>query len=225
MVNMYLVWNITSSGISVDIVIVLMLDHFWFVLNRSKRHSFYPEHQTSLWPIWPLQWMLWILPRWWSSWCMRLITRLYFLLRLQISADVTVLPPVCLHGVHRDISLLPLCWRNGSINHMNIILSRTKWGRYGVMEQCVILQFCVVSKHRMLLCDERYPTGMVGNLFACWFSFCVIVIYFLCGLFICTSALTTAVWTLDMGTSSLCFLKFRWCDMFWPVVATISSIF
>ena len=179
MVNMYVVWNITSNGISVNIVIVLMLDHFWFVLNRSKRHPFYPEHQTSPWHIWALvHWMLCILPLWWSSWYMRLISQLYFLLRLQISAVVTVFPPVCHHGVHRDIYLLPLCWRNDSNIYMDVILSRTKWGRYGVMEQCVILQHCVVSKHRMLLCDERYPTGMLGNLFACWFSFCVILIYF-----------------------------------------------
>jgi hypothetical protein len=31
---------------------------------------------------------------------------------------------------------------------------------------------------------------------------------FVFGLFICSSALTTVVWTHDMATSSLCFLKF-----------------
>jgi len=36
---------------------------------------------------------------------------------------------------------------------------------------------------------------------------------FVCGLFICCSALTTVVWTLDMQTSLLCFLKFQGCDM------------
>jgi hypothetical protein len=49
--------------------------------------------RTALQPIWPLiQWILWILPQCWNSWCIRLITHLYFLLRLQISAVVTVLP-------------------------------------------------------------------------------------------------------------------------------------
>ena len=35
---------------------------------------------------------------------------------------------------------------------------------------------------------------------------------FVSKLFICSSALTT-LWTVDMHTSSLCFLKFRGCDM------------
>ena len=49
--------------------------------------------RPALWHIWPLVWwMLWILPQRWSSCGMRLITQLYFLLRLQISAVVTVLP-------------------------------------------------------------------------------------------------------------------------------------
>jgi len=49
--------------------------------------------RRALWPIWHfIQWMLWILPQRWRSWCMRLITHLYHLLRLQISAVVTVLP-------------------------------------------------------------------------------------------------------------------------------------
>jgi len=56
----------------------------------------FPTNQNirpALQPIWPfIQWMLWILPQWWSSWCIRLITYLYFLQRLQISAVVTVLP-------------------------------------------------------------------------------------------------------------------------------------
>jgi hypothetical protein len=85
------VWNITVSGISVNIVTILRLDHIWFV-SRSKRLTFYPEYRTSPWHIWPaVWWMLWIFPQHWSSWCIRLITYLYFLLRLQMSAVVTVL--------------------------------------------------------------------------------------------------------------------------------------
>ena len=114
-----------------------MLGHMWFVLSRSKRHSFYPEHQTSPWHIWPLVWwMLWILPQRWSSWYMRLVTHFCFLLRLQISAVVTVFHPVCLHVVLRDLYLLPLCWTNDSNIYMDVILSRRNWVQCWVMEQC-----------------------------------------------------------------------------------------
>ena len=115
--------------------------------------------------------------------------------------------------------LLPLCWRNDFNICMDIILSHRTWGQYGVMEQCVILQYCVVSKHRVLFCDDQYCTWKLGNLRSCWFSFCVVLIYCLCGLFICSSALTIVVLTLDMHTSSLCFLKFWGLDILWPVLA------
>ena len=41
----------------------------------------------------------------------------------------------------------------------------------------LIQQYCVVSKQRMLLSDDLYPTGMLGNLCAFWFSLCVMLIY------------------------------------------------
>jgi hypothetical protein len=84
------VWNITLSAISVSIVIGWTICGLF--CSRSNRLTFYAEHQTSPWHIWPpVQWMLLILSQCWSSWCLRLITYLYFLLRLQISAAVTVL--------------------------------------------------------------------------------------------------------------------------------------
>jgi hypothetical protein len=46
---------------------------------------------------------------------------------------------------------------------------------------------------------------------------------FVSGLFICPSTLTTVVWTHDINTSSLYFLKFWGCDMLWPILAMISD--
>jgi hypothetical protein len=123
--------------------------------------------------------MLWILLHSWSSWCMRLITYLYFLLRLQISAVVTVLP-LNVFMVQGLLYLLPLFWRNESNIYVDVILSHRKWRRCGVTEHCVILLYCVVSKHTILLSDDRYRTWNLENLSACWFSFCVMLIYYLC---------------------------------------------
>ena len=43
-------------------------------------------------------------------------------------------------------------------------------------------------------------------------------------LFTCCSALTTVVWTHDVATSLLCFLKFRGCDMLGLILTTTSGI-
>ena len=87
----------------------------------------------------------------------------------------------CLHGVHRDsCTFYHLFCRNDSNIYVDLILSLRKWGRCGVMEQCVMLQYCVVSKHRMLLYDDQCRAWKLGNLCACWFSFCIMLVYCLC---------------------------------------------
>jgi hypothetical protein len=82
---------------------------------------------------------------------MRLITYLYFLLRLQISAVVTVLPLMSSWCTQGQLYLLPLFWRNDSIVYVDVILFHTKRGQCGVMEQCVIVQYCVVSKQNVVI--------------------------------------------------------------------------
>jgi hypothetical protein len=108
---------------------------------------------------------------------------------------------------------------------VDIILSHKKWGQCGVMEQCVIIQYCVVSKHWMLLSDHQYRTWHLETSVHVGFPtvYCSSTV-FVPVLFICSSALTAVVWTHDMASSSLCFLKFQWCDMFWPILATTSGI-
>ena len=92
--------------------------------------------------------------------------------------------------------LCPLFSRNDSNIYLDIILSHRTWGRCGVMEHCVILQYCVVLKQRMLLYGDQNWAWNLWNLCACWCSFCVMLIYCLCvWLLVCSSALTTVVWT------------------------------
>ena len=73
------------------------------------------------------------------------------------SADVTdqcscnCAPPKCLHGVHRDIftffpcfgGMTPICMCNSVPQKIS-----AKWSRGTV---CVILQYCVVSKHNVAI--------------------------------------------------------------------------
>jgi hypothetical protein len=75
--------------------------------------------------------------------------------------------------------LLLFCGNDCNI-YMDVILCYRKWGQCGVMEQCVIVQYCVVSKHRMMLSDDQYQTWKLAKLCTCWFSFCVMFIYCLC---------------------------------------------
>jgi hypothetical protein len=94
-------------------------------------------------PIWPpVQWMLWILPQCWNSWCIRLITHLYFLLRLQISAVVTVILPNVfmvftgtslpfttvleellqyLHGCNSVPQKMRKVWSHGTVCHCTVL--------------------------------------------------------------------------------------------------------
>jgi len=102
-----------------------------------------------------------------------------------MSAVVTLLPLNVFMVYKGQLYLLPLFWRNDSNIYVEIILSHRKWGQCGVMEHCVILQYCVVSNHRMLSYDQ-YQMWKLGNLCAYWFSFCVMLIYCLC--------LATLVW-------------------------------
>ena len=65
--------------------------------------------------------------------------------------------PVCLLGEHRDnFKIYLFFWRNDFINYVDVMLAHRNRGQYGVTEQCVILQHCVVSKHRMLLSGDQY---------------------------------------------------------------------
>jgi hypothetical protein len=137
------------------------------------RLTFCPEHQTSPWQIWPtVQWMLWILLQHWNSWCMRLITYLYFLLRLQMSAVVTVLT-LNVFMVYTGTTLPFTIVLEEWLQYLRgIILSYRKWGQCGVMEKCVIIQYCVVWKHRMWLSDDQYRTWKLGKLCMLVFLLC-----------------------------------------------------
>jgi hypothetical protein len=67
-----------------------------------------------------------------------------------------------------QLYLLLLFWRNDCSIYRDVILSHRKWGRCGVMEQ-----YCVVSKHRMLLSDDQCWTWKLGNL-------CAMLVFLLC---------------------------------------------
>ena len=180
--------------------------------------------RPALWPVWPpVQWMLWILPQRWSSWCMRLITQLFFLPRLQISAVVIVLP-LYVFMVYTGTSLpftivleewlQYLCGCNYVPQKM-----RAVWSHGTVCHSTVLC--CVITQNVVIW----WSVWRLGYLCACGFSFCVLLIYWLsvC-IFICCSTVTTVVWTHNIATSSLCFLKFRGCDMFWSILAMTSRI-
>jgi hypothetical protein len=163
--------------------------------------------------------MLWILPQCWSSWCMRLITHLYFLLRLRISAVVTVLRPVCLHGVHRDIftfyqdfeGMAPVstCTENeGGVESWNSVSSYST-----VLCQNTECYLMISIEHGSL--ETSVHVGFPS-------VYCLSTV-FVSGLFICSSALTAVVWTHGMNTSTLCFLKFLGCYMLWPILAVTSG--
>ena len=173
------VWNITFSGIW--IVTVLRLDHMWFV-SQQKQETYFLS-RTSDHPLAHL-----------ASCSVDVVDPSPELKQLMheadhlsvFSAEVTdqcscnCASAECLRSVHGQLYLLPLFCRNDSNIYVDIILSHRKWGWCGVMEQCVMLQYCVVSKHRMLLSDDQYRTWKLGNFCACLFSFCVILVYCLC---------------------------------------------
>jgi hypothetical protein len=134
-----MVWNITFSGISVNIVIVLRLDHMQFVSQQKQETYFLSRisdqpsaHLAScsvdvVGPSPPLKQL------------MHDVDHLSL-----FSAEVTDecscnrVSPKCLQG---QLYLLPLFWRNDSNIYMDIILSHRKWGRCGVRERCVIPQY------------------------------------------------------------------------------------
>jgi hypothetical protein len=57
---------------------------------------------------------------------------------------------------------------------MDLILSCRKCVQCGVMEQGVIVQYCVVSKHTMLLCDEQVDVVIMTVFFIVYSVFFVL---------------------------------------------------
>jgi hypothetical protein len=166
--------------------------------------------------------MLWILPHHWSSWCMRLIIYLYFLLP---SAVVTVLP------------LNVFMVYTGTTLPFTIVLE--EWLQYLLGPNSFPQKMRTVWSHGTVchptvLCCVRTQNAVIWwsilNMEA-WKPLCVLV-FFLCNahllslfsLFMCCSALTTVVWIHDMATSLLCFLKFWGCEMLGLIPATTSGI-
>jgi hypothetical protein len=99
---------------------------------------------------------------------------------LELSAVLSVLS-LNVFMVYTGISIpLSLFWRNDLNICMDVILSPRKWVQYGVMEQCAILQYCVVSRHRLWLSHDQCQTWKLGKFYACGFLFCVMLIYSLC---------------------------------------------
>jgi hypothetical protein len=87
-VEYYFLWQFNHYSGSLDAGL-----HVVCFLAEAKNIPSIQNIIPALEPIWPfIQYMFWILPQHWNSWSMRLVTHLYFLLRLQIAAVVTVLP-------------------------------------------------------------------------------------------------------------------------------------
>ena len=148
----------------------------------------------------PFQWMLQILPHRWSSSCMMLITNFYFLLRLQISAVVSVLPlnvfivyagislPFTilleewlhyLHGCNSVLQKMSAIWSHGTVCHPTVLCcDRTQnviWWSVLNMEASKPLFMLV-----FLLCnDHLLPLSLI-------FSFALAIWPLLFGLMICT---------------------------------------
>jgi len=167
--------------------------------------------------------MLLILHQWWSSWCMRLITQLFVLLRLQIIVVITV-HSLYVFMVYPGSSLpftivLEECLQYLSVRNSVPQKMRAVWSHGTVCHSTVL---CFIRTQNVVI---WWSVWRLVNLCACGFSFFVLHIYWLslC-IFICCSTVTTVVWTHNIATSSLCFLKFRGCDMFWPILAMISCI-
>ena len=93
MINMrileyYFQWQLSQYSDSIEAGL-----HVVCFLAEAKDILSIQNIRAALQPVWrSIQKMLWILPQNWNSWCMSLFTQLYFLLWLQISTVVTVLP-------------------------------------------------------------------------------------------------------------------------------------
>ena len=108
---------------------------------------------------------------------MRLITHLYHLLRLQISAVVTVLPvyvfmvytgTILSFTIVSEELLQYLRGRNSVMQKMRVVWSHGTVFLFCSTMLCEITECCYLM---------MFPTKMFGNLFACGFSFCVLLIY------------------------------------------------
>ena len=135
--------------------------------------------RPAMGPIWPfIQWRLWIPPKRSSSCCMSLITHLCFLLRLQISAVVTVLP-LYVFMVYTQTSL-------------PFAIVFEEWLRYLCVSNSVPQKMRAVWSHGTLLLfcstvlcqNTEYLNISIKygsfDFYACWFSFCMMLIYCLC---------------------------------------------
>jgi hypothetical protein len=153
----------------------------WFFLRRSKRIPFYPEHQIS-----PATHK--------TFYSVDVVDPSPVLKELMHEADHSPLLSAevadqcccncasaeCLQGVDRDNFTFYHCVGGMTPVSTWTHLCPAETIRYGVKEYCVILQYCVVSKHRKLLFDDQDRIWRLGNLCACWFSFCIMLIYCSC---------------------------------------------
>jgi len=132
--------------------------------------------RPALGPIWPfIQWMLWIPLKHSSSCCMSLITHLCFLLRLQISAAVTVLPLyvfMVYTGTSLPFAIVFEEWLQYLHGHNSVPQKMRAVWSHGT-----VLLFCstVLCQNTEYL-NISFKYGSL-DFYACWFSFCVMLIY------------------------------------------------
>jgi len=81
------------------------------------------------------------------------------------SADVTdqcscnCASPVCLHCIHRNNFVFNYCFgRRAPMSTRTSFCPGGNEGDIELLNLVLIQQYCVVSKHRLLLSDDLYPT-------------------------------------------------------------------
>jgi hypothetical protein len=136
-VEYYFQWQLSQYSDSLDAGLYVVC-----FLEEARNLLSIQNIRPAVGPFWPpVQWMLCILPQGWNSRCLRLITHLCFLLRLQISAVVTVLPLYVmvytgtslpftvvleewlqyLHGCNSVLQKLSAVWSHGTVCHCTVL--------------------------------------------------------------------------------------------------------
>jgi hypothetical protein len=144
---------------------------------------------------------------------------------LQMSAIVTVLPLnffMVYTGTPLPFTIVVEEWLQYLRGHNFVPHKMRAVCSHGRVCHSTLL--CCVKTQNVVMCWSVSNMEAWKLLFMWLFLHCnAHLTVFVSGLFICSSALTTGVWIHVMETSSLCFLKFWGCDMFWPLLAMTSG--
>jgi len=164
--------------------------------------------------------MLWILPQCWNSWCMRLITHLYFLQRLQISAVVTVLP-LYVFMVYTGITLPFTTVLEEWLQYLRVFYSVPQKMRavcsHGTVCHCTVL--CSVKTHTVVIWSVS-NMGFWQHLCMCLFLLCNAHLLFLSLSFPFALLLSHLLFGLMIWKIPHCVFKIFVCvtcfDPYWP---------